>query len=255
MPYSLQGRNVLVTGGSRGLGAVICQKFAAEGCNLAINYSTNEAPALALAESLRQKHREIQIVVLKGDAGVLTDCEHLVQATVQALGGLDGIIANAGWTKFTDFADLDALTEAEWDKCWATNVKGPHALTRAARPHFTANPAGGFCILTSSVAGKSLSGSSMAYSVTKAAQLHLMKCLARTQGPQIRINAVLPGLLLTEWGNRYGEERIREIRGAAALGRETDLEDCADAFVMLAKNTSMTGQNVHVDSGLVVQHL
>ncbi|KAF2770131.1 NAD(P)-binding protein [Teratosphaeria nubilosa] len=255
MPYKLEGRNVLVTGGSRGLGAVICQKFAAEGCNLAINYANSEAPAQKLAEELRQKHSNIQIIVLKGDAGVLANCQHLVQETVKAFGSIDGIIANAGWTKFTDFNDLNAMTEAEWDKCWATNVKGPHALTNAALPHFNQNPHGGFFVITSSVAGKSLSGSSMAYSVTKAAQLHLMKCLAKTQGAKLRINAVLPGLLLTDWGNLYGEERIRGIKEAAALKKETDLEDCADAFVMLAKNTSITGQNIHVDSGLVVQHL
>jgi len=84
-------------------------------------------------------------------------------------------------------------------KCWAVNVKGQMALLRAALPTFNANAEGGAMIITSSVAGTSLSGSSMAYSVTKCAQLHLMRCLAQTQGPKIRINAVLPGLLLTEW--------------------------------------------------------
>jgi len=73
------------------------------------------------------------------------------------------------------------------------------ALVREALPTFNANPEGGAFIITSSIAGTSLSGSSMAYSVTKAAQLHLMRCLANTQGKKCRINAVLPGLLLTEW--------------------------------------------------------
>ena len=73
------------------------------------------------------------------------------------------------------------------------------ALLRAALPTFNANAEGGAMVITSSVAGTSLGGSSMAYSVTKCAQLHLMRCLAQTQGPKVRINAVLPGLLLTEW--------------------------------------------------------
>ena len=72
-------------------------------------------------------------------------------------------------------------------------------LLREAMPTFNANPEGGVFLITSSVAGTSLKGSSMAYSVTKAAQLHLMKCLANTQGSKVRVNAVLPGLLLTEW--------------------------------------------------------
>jgi len=79
------------------------------------------------------------------------------------------------------------------------------ALVREAMPTFNANPEGGVFIITSSIAGTSLAGSSMAYSVTKAAQIHLMRCLANTQGSKVRINAVLPGLLLTDW--------VRNIKG------------------------------------------
>ncbi|TKA27137.1 hypothetical protein B0A50_04474 [Salinomyces thailandicus] len=254
MPYKLQGRNVLITGGSRGLGAEIARKFAAEGSNVAINYVNSEAPAQDLAAELQQKHN-VKTVVIKGDGGVLADCVRCVQETINAFGGLDVIIGNAGWTKFTQFDDLDAMTEAEWDKCWAVNVKGMHALIKAAMPTFNQNPEGGVFIITSSVAGVSLSGSSMAYSVTKAAQLHLMKCLANTQGAKVRVNAVLPGLLLTDWGNLYGEERLAMLKDRAVLKKETELGDCADAFVMLAKNTSITGENLRVDSGLVVQHM
>jgi NAD(P)-dependent dehydrogenase (short-subunit alcohol dehydrogenase family) len=85
------------------------------------------------------------------------------------------------------------------------------ALIREAMPTFNTNPDGGVFIITSSIAGTSLSGSSMAYSVTKAAQLHLMRCLANTQGSKVRINAVLPGLLLTEWvGNTIVENKEKE---------------------------------------------
>lgn len=101
-----------------------------------------------------------------------------------------------GTYSFVSFHIL-ALTQA--CKCYAVNVKGQMALFREALPTFNANPEGGAFIITSSIAGWSISGSSMAYSVTKAAQLHLMKCLAQTQGKKCRVNAVLPGLLLTEW--------------------------------------------------------
>jgi len=106
-------------------------------------------------------------------------------------------------------------------QCWSANVKGPLALMKAALPAFNANADGGALIITSSIAvsvllsvrprnnsarthnntiqATSQAGSSMAYSVTKTAQVQLMKCLAKTQGPKIRVNAVLPGLLLTEW--------------------------------------------------------
>jgi NAD(P)-dependent dehydrogenase (short-subunit alcohol dehydrogenase family) len=183
-----------------------------------------------------------------------------IAQTVEGLGGLDIIIGNAGWTKHTSlpFGDLSALSYDDWDRCFAVNVKGNHALLAAAMPIFERNPDGGCFIMTSSIAGRALQGSSMAYSVTKAAQLHLMKCLANTQGGaegKVRVNAVCPGLLLTEWGMKFGEEKIEAIKQAAVLKRETDLGDCAEAYVMLARNTSITGQAVQVDSGLVIQHL
>ncbi|KAI4207623.1 MAG: hypothetical protein LQ346_000430 [Caloplaca aetnensis] len=107
----------------------------------------------------------------------------------------------------------------------------------------------------------------MAYSVTKAAGLQLMKCLAVSQGPKIRINAVAPGLLLTEWGQNFLPEQIQGAKDKALLKKEvsdrearlavavlmpaqTDLEDCANTFIDLAKNSSMTCQTVVVDSGM-----
>lgn len=168
---------------------------------------------------------------MKGDAGASIDCALCVKETIQAFGGIDGVVANAGWTKFTNFSDLDAMTEAEWDKCWAVNVKGIHALAKEVMPTFSKNRDGGFFIITSSVAAKSLAGSSMAYSVTKAAQVHLMKCLAKTQGDKIRCNAVLPGLLLTDWGNLYGEEKIQALKDAAALKKEVaSLASCLNVY-------------------------
>jgi NAD(P)-dependent dehydrogenase (short-subunit alcohol dehydrogenase family) len=253
MVYSLRGRNVLITGGSKGLGAEIACKFAAEGSNLAINYFSDASAAEDLATELSKSH-SIRAIALRGDAASTDAMTALVHTTVEALGGLDMIIGNAGWTRFTTapFSDLSALSYDDWDRCFAVNVKGNHALLAAAMPVFTANPDGGAFIMTSSIAGRSTAGSSMAYSVTKAAQLHLMKCLAQTQGAEgkVRINAVCPGLLLTEWGRKFGEERIEGIKKAAVLRRETDLGDCADAFVMLARNGSITGQAVQVGESI-----
>jgi NAD(P)-dependent dehydrogenase (short-subunit alcohol dehydrogenase family) len=86
----------------------------------------------------------------------------------------------------------------------------------------------------------------MAYCVTKAAQLHFMRCAAQTQGSKLRINAVLPGLLLTDWGMLYSEEQIKALKEKATLKKETEIDQCADAFVWIAKNTSMTGQKISV---------
>jgi NAD(P)-dependent dehydrogenase (short-subunit alcohol dehydrogenase family) len=171
---------------------------------------------------------------------------------VEALGGLDIIVANAGWTRFSNFNDLHDLSHDEWNKCWATNVMSHLQLMQEAAPIFNANPDGGVYLISSSVAGISTGGSSMAYSVTKAAGLHLMRCLAVTQGPKIRVNAVLPGLLLTEWGLKYPQEAQQAIKERAALKHETKLDDCADAYIAAAKNSSQTGQKIVVDAGLII---
>jgi NAD(P)-dependent dehydrogenase (short-subunit alcohol dehydrogenase family) len=205
----------------------------------------------------------VKTIVVKADGGNMAEVSSMVKEAIEAFGGLDVIIGNHGWTRFSDFNDLNALSEAEWDKCWKTNVLGMKQLVSEVLPTFNANPEGGVVIITSSIAGKSIEGSSMAYSVTKAAQLHLVKCMAKTQGSKLRMNAVLPGLLLTDWGNSYGEERIAALKNAAALKKEvnhgrrvgsfvrtdasqTEIGDCADMFISLAKNTSITGQHVHV---------
>ncbi|KAJ5309197.1 hypothetical protein N7508_004576 [Penicillium antarcticum] len=248
MPYSLSGRNVLVTGGSRGLGALTAEKFAAEGSNVAINYMSNKEAADTLAADIASKHN-VKAVVVQGDAGVQADCFNVVKTTAEKLGGLDIVISNAGWTKMTNFGDLDAMDEDDWDKCWSVNVKSNFHLFKAALPFFNANAEGGSFLITSSIAGVSATGSSLPYATTKAATLHLMKCLAKTQGPKVRINAILPGLLLTEWGQRFPQEKIDAWTNATILKKVPEVEDCADMFITMAKNASMTGQTIQIDSG------
>jgi NAD(P)-dependent dehydrogenase (short-subunit alcohol dehydrogenase family) len=109
------------------------------------------------------------------------------------------LIGLQGYTRFSTYSDFNDPTVEDWDKCFAVNVKAPFFTLREALPTFNANPDGGAFIFSASIAGKLAAGSSLPYSVTKAAQIHLMKGMAATQGPKVRVNAVLPGILLTEW--------------------------------------------------------
>ncbi|KAE8421240.1 hypothetical protein BDV36DRAFT_292436 [Aspergillus pseudocaelatus] len=252
MSYSLKGRNILITGGSRGLGALVAERFGANGANIAINYITSEDQARKAASKIEVESK-VKTVVIQGDVASQEDCVRVVKAAIEKLGGLDVVISNAGWTKFAEFGDLHALSEDDWDKCWATNVKGNFHLFREALPTFNLNPEGGAFIITSSTAAISATGSSMAYSVTKAAGLHLMKTLAQTQGPKVRINAVLPGLLLTEWGQRFSPEQRVAYENRTVLKRVATLEDCADVFITLATNMSITGQLIPVDGGFIIR--
>ncbi|KAL2421791.1 hypothetical protein ABEF95_007232 [Exophiala dermatitidis] len=196
--------------------------FAAEGSNIVVNYVSRKDRADEVAEKCRREF-EVKVMVIQADIGVAEDSIRLVKETVQQLGGLDIIINNAGWTRFANFGDINDLSHDEWNKCWSTNVMSQLVLMQEAAPIFNANPDGGVFLISSSIAG-----------------------------PKIRVNAVLPGLLLTEWGLRYSEERIQAAKNAAALKHETYLEDCADAYISTAKNTSMTGQQIVVDAGMVI---
>lgn len=214
--------------GDRGLGALICEKFAQEGCNIVVNYNLSPDRAKEVAEKCRGYGVKVGVVqgvrqtwlqfssytmqnqsristaplTLIQDAGIAKDNARLVQETVDILGGLDIIVANAGWTRFSNFADLNALSDEEWNKCWATNVMAHLQLLQKAGPIFKENPEGGVYLITSSVAvcsklskkknrtsidngckGTNPGGSSMAYSVTKAAALHLMRCIGEQYIP------------------------------------------------------------------------
>jgi len=249
MVYTLKGRKVLVTGASRGLGAVIAEHFAKEGCAVALNYFSSPEKAQMLAKKIETEY-EVKAIIVQGDMGKEAECTRTVQETISKLGGLDIIISNAGYTRFAKFEDIFSPTGEDWDTCFAVNVKAQTWLLKAAFETLTSNPEGGVFIMTSSMAGTKMSGSSMPYSVTKAAQLHLMKCLANTQGPKIRINAVLPGLLLTDWGLLYPAAMIERGKQMAKLNKVTDLDECAATYVDIAHNSSMTGQQIFVDAGL-----
>ena len=175
--------------------------------------------------------------------------ENLVSETVKSMGRLDVVISNAGWTRVTNFLNFDEQTlESDWDKCFLYNVKSHMWLFAAAKPHL-AETQGAF-ISTASLAGVKPSGSSMPYAVTKSAQIHLAKCLAVICGSSgIRVNSVSPGLLLTEWGQKFGEEKIKKNIGMTKLGRLAEVDDVAAQVRTLAESRSITGQNIVVDAG------
>lgn len=117
---------------------------------MAINYASSKDRAEEVAKKVESYG--VKSFVIKGDCGVPEDNANLVKETVEALGGLDVIVANAGWTRFADFTNLNDLSLDEWNKCWACNVMSHLQLLQAAGPVFNANEEGGSYIITSSVA-------------------------------------------------------------------------------------------------------
>lgn len=251
MIWNLAGRKVLITGGTRGIGAACVKAFASQGANVAINYMSSEAEAAALARQISDNHG-VKACAVQGDMAKKADNHNVVRKTVEELGGLDIVISNAGNSKAAPLNDIYALTEEDWDHTWNVLVKSNVFLFQEALPVFQQNPDGGCFLITSSLAGLIPNGSSMAYAVCRAAGNHLTRCLAQSQGPKVRVNAVCPGLVDTERTKVFTEEQRQGFKDMAVLKRVTTVEEIAETFIYLAKNTGITGECLRVDSGMAI---
>jgi 3-oxoacyl-[acyl-carrier protein] reductase len=160
------------------------------------------------------------------------------------------LVNNAGTTWFIDHKKLDELTEEKWDRILQVNLKGPFFCIRAAVP-LLRKAGGGAVVSVSSVAGLSGEGSSIAYAASKGALNTMTKSLARSLGPDIRVNAVCPGPVDTRWLRAVmDEEELAKRTASYPLKRPAYPDDIADAVLYLATATSLTtGQCLVVDGG------
>ncbi|CAK7273915.1 hypothetical protein SEPCBS119000_005903 [Sporothrix epigloea] len=253
----------LVTASSAGLGAA-CVKALAPHFRVVVNYYSRpekaeevmrEAALLAPLYPHNEATDGPRFVALQADVGDRASVQRLVQQSVDAMGRLDVVVSNAGWTRITDFMDLDdQVNEDDWDRCYNVNVKAHMWLLYAAKPHLERNEdTKGSFVTIASLAGVRPSGSSVPYAVSKAAAIHLTRCLALVCGKSgVRCNAVSPGLLLTEWGQRFSAEQIQDAVGKTALGRVASVEDVAEQVKALALSRSITGQNIVIDGGIAL---
>lgn len=243
----LRGKLALITGGGTGLGREISLQLAKEGVDIAIGCSVSLEPAEETAAEVRRLG--VRAHVLQADLAHTSEAAHLVSEATGILGGLDLLIHNAATTEFIPFPDLDAVTEDIWDRLMAVNTRSAFFLAQAAAPHLRQRR--GQMITTSSIAGLGTGGSSLPYCVSKAALIHLSRCLAAALAPDVRVNTVAPGLLKTRWVSGFRDEQLETMEHKALLKRSTDVADAAAVFVMLAKNESITGQVITVDAGLL----
>ncbi|KAF2436203.1 NAD(P)-binding protein [Tothia fuscella] len=248
---------VLITAGSAGLGAQIARAFAPD-FRVVINYANNDERASTLLKELESIPSTTthpvdtpRFYVIKADIGDKPSVQHLAKETLTTMKRLDVVVSNHGWTRVRDFLNFSEGTlEEDWDKCFIYNVKSHLWLMEAAK-NALEDSEGAF-ISTASLAGVKPSGSSLPYSVTKAAQIHLVKGLALICGPKIRVNSVSPGLLLTEWGMQFAPEKRDKALEATKLKRLPTVEDVADQVRTFALSRSITGQNIVIDSGTSV---
>ncbi len=244
----LTGRVALVTGGSGDLGNAIARALASAGADVAATYVGNEPGATATCEAVKKQGRRTCRIQL--DQTDPESARAAVAAAVSRLGRLDILVNNAAWNIGIPFPDLDGLTDAVWERMWKTNLLGPFQLARAAAPHMRAQGAGRI-VNIASIAGLMPSGSSLAYATTKAALIHLTRCLAVALAPDITVNCVAPGLIEgTRMARRLPPEVAEQARQRAVLRRATSGEDVASQVVAFCRADTVTGQVVPVDAGI-----
>ena len=248
------GRIVLVTGGSTGLGRAIAVGAAARGAHaVVVNYARSEAEAHETARQVEAAGA--QGLLAQGDVAQDADCARIVQAA-EPFGRIDALFNNAGITKFApNHADLDALTGEDFLRLYDVNVVGAWRMVKAARTLLEAGETPGAVVNTSSIAGVTGIGSSVAYAASKGALTTLTLSLARALAPRIRVNAVCPGFIDTPWFAGMGEESRERLRqgviASTPLKAASTAEDIADAALFLASPQSrhVTGETLLVDAG------
>jgi ketoreductase RED2 len=237
----LHGRVAIVTGSSSGIGEATARRLAALGAHVVVNSASSVEAGQAVADSLPGEH-----LYLQADISDQAQGQALIDRTLERFGRLDILVNNAGWTTVVPHKDLDALTDEIFRKTFEVNVFGTWWLTKAAMPHLRNAPDP--CVVNiTSVAGVRPMGSSIAYSMTKAALNQMTALLAKSCGP-VRVNAVAPGLVATPWTADW-DALHATVAATAPLRRSATPDDCAEAVLALVRNTYLTGQVLVVDGG------
>lgn len=236
-------KNVLITGGSRGIGAACVKKFADEGYRVFLNYSKSENEAKKIAV-------QTGAIPVKADISDLSQVQKMIEL-INSHGGTDILINNAGVAKQLLFTDI---TEEEWDRVFDINVKGMFLVTREAVKSMI-NKKSGKIINLSSMWGITGGSCEVHYSASKAAVIGFTKALAKELGLSgITVNCVAPGVIDTEMNNNLTDEDKEILCEETPLGRIGTPEETAELIYFLAsdKASFITGQVISNNGGIVV---
>ncbi len=238
----LNGKVVVVTGSSSGIGEAIARLAARRGARVVVNSARSVDAGRAVATSLPEA------IYVQGDVSDADTGAAIVDATIDRFGALDVLINNAGATEVIPHRDLDALSRDLFRRLFDVNVVGAWGVIDAALPALRASGAGSI-VNMASIAGIRQTGSSIPYAVSKAALIHLTELLAKVTGPEVRVNAVAPGLIDTPW-TRDWDARRAGVQALAPLRRTGTTDDVARVTLDLAAADYVTGQTLAVDGGM-----
>ena len=245
MSGDLKDKVAIVTGSSSGIGAAVAAAFADLGARVVVNSASSVAAGQQVAGDLPDA------IYVQADVSDPDQAARLVDGAIDHYGRLDIVVNNAGTTAVIPHHDLDAATNEIWERILRVNILGTWNVIHAATPHLRAS-GDGIVLNITSIAGVRPLGSSIPYAVSKAALNHLTVLLANVLGPEIRVNAVAPGLIDTPWTEGWDDVRAA-VRETAPLRRSGTPEDVADACVALVAARYATGQVLVVDGGLALR--
>ncbi len=245
----------VVTGSSSGIGASTARLYAGRDWDVVVNYSRNPAPAEAVAAECRALGADV--LVVKADVSSDADCRRLAAEVEAYFGRADALVNNAGTTKFVALKNLDGLEAEDFQRIYAVNVIGAYQMSRALVPLLRKRSGAASGIVNiSSVASMMGIGSSIAYMASKGALNAMTAGLARALGPEIRVNAIAPGLVETPWlvegmgAERYAQA-VDGYKARAALDAVISPEDVAEAAWWLGAGAAKTtGEVLLLDAGM-----
>lgn len=247
-----QRKTAIVTGSGTGVGAATVLALSLRGYDVLINYSKSEREAKEAEAACRDAGADT--LLMKGDVATDADCRGMAEAVIARWGRLDALVNNAGISTFIGLGDWDALDAAAFQRIFGVNVLGTFQMVRACAAHLKATR--GAIVNVSSVAGALGIGSSVPYIASKGAINSMTLHLARVLAPEIRVNAVCPGLITTRWFiDGVGQEGYESLKGGyektTPLGRACTAEDVAEAVVWLIEGArTVTGELILLDAGM-----
>ena len=231
-------KTVVITGGSRGIGAAGVEAFAARGDRIYFLYEKEHEAAAAVAK--KTGATAICCDVADGEA---------VKKAFSQIPEVDVLVCNAG---ICHYGLMSQTTEEEWDRAFAVNVKGMYHCINAATPYFLQKHSGSI-ITVSSMWGITGASCEVAYSATKGAVIAMTKALAQEMGPSgVRVNCIAPGVILTDMCANVSPESMEALREETPIGRHGTPKDIADAMLYLADAEFVTGQVLSVNGGIVL---
>ncbi len=245
----LKDRVALITGAGTGIGRAIAELFAREGARVAVNYHRSREAAEEVVSQIRSSGGAA--ISVAADVSKESEVRAMVNLVHGEFGRLDVLVNNAGWSTRIPHDKLEELTDEVWDRTLDINLRGTFYCVRAAVPFLREQP-GASIVNIASVAGPTGLGSSLVYAAAKAGVLTMTKSLARALAPQIRVNAISPGLIRTHFGGRLdsdplfaAEEKITPLKKLPTVG-----DAAAVALFLAADAVAITGQTILVDGGL-----